>query len=229
MFRILRKIKRQEPLTAEEREKLLHTAEELSSFPHTGWRRFFEFYAHDCAQGYHINLPLFACDLDVVYDWLLQNPDILQQLMQKPLPQRDYPPSLADYLSYTFGSEITAEDVRPLLDYYQGTLEADALPIPRSKEPVFKYEENNPYKEIGLKNHFERLARYSFISRLQSYRYLSGRRAAADRFDVVADDTLSGIFTNKEKSIYYYIYLTERNLTRTQNACRLLNQVFYGK
>ena len=48
-------------------------------------------------------------------------------------------------------------------------------------------------------------------------------------FEVVGDDTLSGIFTNKEKSIYYYVYLTEASPARTENACRLLNQVFYGR
>ena len=229
MYRILRKVKRHEPLTPDEKQKLIFELEQLAAFPNAGWRWFFEAYAQDLALLYGIQLPLFACDMDTVYDWLLQNPALIHQLQAAPLLQKDYPPLLADYLQYTFGPALTADDVRPLLFDYQGTLDADALPVPRTKPPTFKYEESNPYKEIGLKAHFERLARYSFVSRVQSYRYLSGGRAAADRFEVVADDTLSGIFTNKEKSIYYYIYLTERNRTRTENACRLLNRVFYGK
>ncbi len=229
MYRILRKVKRHEPLTLKERQLLLNMTEHLVAFPNSCWKYFFEYYAQDLALYYHIFLPLFACDPDVVYDWLLRNPSLLNQLMNSGLTQKDYPPALADYLRYTFGPEITPQDVSPLIDYYQETLESGALPAPRTKPPVFKYEKNNPYKEAGLKNHFERLGRYSFVSRIQSYRYLSGGRAVTDRFEVFSDDTLSGIFSNKEKSIYYYVYLTEANLTRAKNACHLLNRVFYGK
>ncbi len=229
MYRILRKVKRHEPITPEERQTLLKGIEPLFAVPNAGWRYFFACYARDLAEYYSIELPLFACDPDVVYDWLLQNPPLLEQLMQGGLTQKDYPLELADYLLYTFGTEITPQDVAPLIASFQGKLEDHLLPVPRTRPPAFKYEENNPFKEAGLKNHFERVARYSFVSRIQSYRYLTGRRAAADRFEVVADDTLSGIFTNKEKSIYYYVYLTEASPARTENACRLLNQVFYGK
>lgn len=228
MYRILRKIKNHFPLNSEEKKKLLLEIEHLNNFPNPAWIYFFNFYSDDLAsQG--IIVPLFPCDLDTVYSWLLANPDLIEILKHSYIQRKDYPIELADFLSYTFGNYLRAEDFPQLMAYYHENIDADTLPISRSKPPTFKYEEGNPYKEIGLKNHFERIARYSFVSRLQSFRYLNGRLASMDRFEVFSDNMLSGIFTNKEKSIYYYVYLTERNQQRAENACRLLNRVFYDK
>lgn len=103
------------------------------------------------------------------------------------------------------------------------------LPRPRETDLVYKYEEGNPYKEIGLSTHFERLGRFVFITRLQSYRYLTRNKASQDRIQYVSPDCLGGIFTNKEKSIYYYIFLTEPDQLKAQNAARLLNLTLYDK
>lgn len=105
----------------------------------------------------------------------------------------------------------------------------DLLPRPRETDLVYKYEEGNPYKEIGLSTHFERLGRFVFITRLQSYRYLTRNKASQDRIQYVSPDCLGGIFTNKEKSIYYYIFLTEPDQLKAQNAARLLNLTLYDK
>lgn len=102
------------------------------------------------------------------------------------------------------------------------------LPVERSGNVVIKYEDDNACKEQGLQAHFERLSRYPFITRIQSYRYFRGKKARQDRFDVAGDDYLRGIFTNKERSIVYHIYLTEKDLQKTQAVCRQLNKDFYG-
>jgi hypothetical protein len=102
------------------------------------------------------------------------------------------------------------------------------LPEPRQKVLVYKYETANPYKETGLKSHFDRIGRYSFVSRLQSIRYLRGSKASEDKIELISGDCLGGIFTNKEKSIYYYIFLTENNALKAKNACRVLNLALYG-
>jgi len=228
VFRLLRKIKNHIPISLDEKKELILELERLSHFPNPGWKTLFNFYSDDLATA-GIVIPLFAVDPDNIYNWLLENPELLEKLKSDGIPAKDYPIEMADYLNYYYGDCLKADDVPELLLFHQENLLADALPIPRSNPPSFKYEEGNPYKESGLKNHFERIARYSFVNRIQSYRYLTAHRASADRFEVVSEDTLSGIFSNKEKSIYYYVYMTERNQQRTENACRLLNQVFYGK
>ncbi|MEN6351069.1 MAG: hypothetical protein ABFD08_16950, partial [Syntrophomonas sp.] len=93
---------------------------------------------------------------------------------------------------------------------------------------VYIYEEANPFKEPGLKAHFERLGRYPFITRLQSYRYLTRNRASRDRIECREADRLGGIFSNKLRSIYYLIYLSEADSKKAETACQLLNSVFYG-
>jgi hypothetical protein len=52
---------------------------------------------------------------------------------------------------------------------------------------------------------------------------LTRNKAHADKIDFVGPDRLGGIFTNKQKSIYYYIYLTEQNEVKARNACRILH------
>ena len=116
MYRILRKVKRHEPISPEERQTLLKGIEGLFTAPNAGWRYFFTYYARELAQFYHIELPLFACDPDMVYDWLLQNPALLEQLAAGSLTQKDYPPEMADYLLYIYGPEIKPEAVAPLLN-----------------------------------------------------------------------------------------------------------------
>lgn len=102
------------------------------------------------------------------------------------------------------------------------------LPAHRTEEVVIKYEDANASKEPGLQAHFERLARYPYVTRIQSYRYFRGKKARQDRFDVAGEDCLRGIFTNKDRSILYHVYLSENHLQKARAACRQLNKDFYG-
>lgn len=105
---------------------------------------------------------------------------------------------------------------------------SSGLPGHRTEEVVIKYEDANAAKEPGLQAHFERLARYPYITRIQTYRYFRGGKARQDRFDVAGEDCLRGIFTNKDRSILYHVYLSENHLQKAQAACRQLNKDFYG-
>lgn len=194
------------------------------------YRYFYDSYADRLTCNYSIHLPRFRYDRDDFYDYLLQNPEILSNLPEQIQVVDTFPLYLHEYLLYKYGRIIYLESIQALYDLLihnnAGPL---LLPAPRQRNPVFKYEENNPYKEPGLKNHFERIARYSFVSRIQSYRYLRGNKSAADKIEVISPDCLGGIFTNKEKSIYYYIFLTEENQSKAMNACQVLNRSLFGK
>jgi len=159
----------------------------------------------------------------------MEKPELLQKLKEHPLSLELFPPELHPYLQYSFTRPADSLSLSILVNFLDNNQElVSQLPAARKNEVVCKFEEGNPYKEVGLKAHFDRLSRYSFITRLQSYRYLSAGKAVSDRIEFVAADRLGGIFTNREKSIYYFIFLSEANEIRAKNACHLLNMVFYG-
>ncbi len=227
---ILRKLQQKRPLAEDEYAQLIDYAEELRwNYPES-YLHFYNLYADLLHQDYNTYLPRFCYGRDDFYDYLLQNPDLVNSLQNNALAVETFPVHLHEYLLYTYGNQVSIASI----GYFQNLLTKDdspglPLPAPREKNAVYKYEAGNPYKEPGLKNHFEKIGRYTFVSRLQSYRYLRGNKSAADKLEVLSPDCLGGIFTNKEKSIYYYVFLTEENYEKAINACRVLNTSLYGR
>jgi hypothetical protein len=225
MQRILRAVKRQQPLTPGERARLREYI--IASHKTIGWEAFRSSYGRVLAEVYQISLPAFAVTADDLCHYLINRPELLAALMAEPLSVKNFPAEFHHFLLQVFAGSLRWEDVEPWLGHLDWR-DRDLLPSPRRGDIVYKYETNNPHKEPGLKSHFERLARFSFISRLQSYRYLTRNKAARAKIEPVNPDCLGGIFTNKDKSIYYYIFLTETDARKAENACRLLNSAMYG-
>lgn len=227
---ILRKIQQQRPLNDEEYAALSEYTEELRWNSPDAYLHFYGLFADLLALNYSIYLPRFRYGRDDFYDYLLQNSESINTLPEQFQVVDFFPLYLHEYLLEKYGPLLKRETILSLREaLHQHTADSLLLPVPRQRDPVYKYEDNNPYKELGLKNHFERIGRYSFVSRIQSYRYLRGNKASANKIELVSPDCLGGIFTNKEKSIYYYIYLTEDNEIKAINACRVLNRSLYGK
>jgi hypothetical protein len=224
------KLARHIRLDEAELRQLLAYARRLRRKSFENYRSFYDSYEQVLYREYGYCLPLFRYDRDDFYDYLVQNPDFLAEHPQALLGLEDFPPFLHDYLQYNFGLTIDPLPIASLLELLVGTVQPDyGLPAPRQREVVYKYEKGNSYKELGLKSHFERIGRYNFVSRIQSYRYLRGNKSSTDKIEVLGPDYLGGIFTNKEKSIYYYIFLTENHYQKAVNACQLLNNDLYGK
>jgi hypothetical protein len=224
MRNILRKLENRQPLNEGEYEALLEYAHKLSVDSPDSYLLFFGQYADYLLRDYATYLPRFARGRDDFINFLLSKPDLVQDLKNNPLSINDLPIEFRPFLMHTFPNKIVTNSNLPILDLLiKNNRLLNELPFPRTTEIVYKYEEANPYKEPGLKVHFERIGRYSFVTRLQSYRYLTRSKAHQDKIDLVGLDCLGGIFTNKQKSIYYYIYLTEQNEVKAKNACLILN------
>jgi len=229
MRAIFRKLYRHQILTDEEYSNLMHYAEDLRQTSPQSYMLFYERFAALLFQDHYTYLPRFAYGSDDFYYFILKNPALMEELRINALPLDRFPSHLHEYLRFTHGDKVKASSILPHLESIQSASTAGFdLPEPRQKSIICKYEGANPYKEIGLKSHFDRIGRFSFVSRLQSVRYLHGNKAREDKIEVLSDDCLGGIFTNKEKSIYYYIFLTEKDPTKTYNACRVLNGALYG-
>lgn len=226
---IFRKLYRHQIPTDEEYSALMHYAEDLRTSSPQSYALFYERFANLLFQDHYTYLPRFAYGMDDFYNFILKNPDLIEELRVNALPIERFPRQLHDYLLFAYGAKIKPADVLPRLNFMPAdNTNGFDLPEPRHKDIICKYEGANPYKEIGLKSHFDRISRYSFVSRLQSVRYLRGNKAREDKIEVLGADCLGGIFTNKEKSIYYYIFLTEQDLIKASNACRVLNEALYG-
>ncbi len=227
---IFRKLYRQEALNEDEYNKLMYYIDDLRVTSPESYMLFYERFASILFREYHIYIPRFAYGMDDVYDHLINNPLIVEELKNNSSFETLFPPYLHEYLEYSYPNGI---DISSILAQLEIMKPANAtqfvLPVPRRKSLVCKYEGANPYKESGLKSHFDRIGRYSFVSRLQSIRHLYGNKASDDKIELISDDCLGGIFTNKEKSIYYYIFLTEKDILKASNACRMLNMALYGK
>ncbi len=215
MRSIFRKLDREQPLTSEEYQQIMEYMQKLCLESSESWQLLYDRYAAALIyQG--------PADLDDFINFLCANPDLIDQWESSILL---FPPALqplllflkssADYRFKTWLKDLLHES------------KVEELPAAREKDIVIKYEEANPFKESGIKAHFDRLSRYPFISRLQTYRYLSRSKAVKDRIEYLQPDQLGGIFTNKEKSIYYYIYLTEADEKKARYACSFLNRIFY--
>lgn len=224
MRNILRKLELRHTLNEEEYKELIEYAHILSVDSPESYLLFFDQYADILLKDYATYLPRFAKGQDDFINFLLSKPDLIQILRYNPLSINDLPFEFRPYLVHTFNKQIITNLDLPILDFLANDNKVlYELPCPRTTEVIYKYEKANPYKEPGLKVHFEQIGRYHFVTRLQSYRYLTRGKACRDKISVVGPDRLGGIFTNKQKSIYYYIYLTEENVIKAQNACRILN------
>lgn len=217
MRRILRKLDSELPLTADEYQQLMKYWHKLSADSPESWQLF--------QLRYSTAVPYQRpAELDDLINFLCADPDLIDQWEDSitffPLALQPFLHTLKYSVDDRFKSWLKdlVKEGRP-----------QELPMNREKDIVIKYEEANPYKESGIKAHFDRLSRYPFISRLQTYRYLTRSKAANDRFEYLQPDQLGGIFTNKEKSIYYYVYLTEADENKAHYACSFLNRVFYEK
>ncbi len=228
MRAILRKLYRHQELTGEEYDRLMQYAQDLRQTYQPAYEQFYGRFAAILYQDYHVSLPYFNCGLDDVLDYLLSNPGLVGDLGNKPYDPEMFPPHLRDYLQSIDLQDTIYNHVLPTLELIKSRADIIDLPRPRNTSLVCKFETGNPLKEAGLKAHFDRVGSYSFVSRIQSVRYLRGSKASRDKFEVISADCLGGIFTNKEKSIYYYVFLTENDLNRANNACRVLNGALYG-
>lgn len=222
------KLQRRQELTADEYRKLMEYADALRLESPDSYALFYDRYASILHREYATFLPRFNYGIDDLIDYLISHPDALESLEKAQMNLGLFPGRLHPYLEHLFASGPAGHEFQGILQFLKPHRSLlGQVPPPRSHPLVCKYEDANPYKEIGLKQHFDRLGRYSFVTRLQSYRYLSGRKARIDRIEYVAPDRLGGIFSNKEKSIYYYIYLSEADPIKAANACKLLNSIFH--
>lgn len=229
MRTVLRKLQRHQPLTEEDRADLLQYADYLRNASLPSYELFYERYASWLHHRHHIHLPRSNYGVDDLYDFLLAHPHLIGQISSGQLDPGLFPVHLQYYLSSAEGLDALYITVLPALEYIRpGDSRTGELPRARLSELVVKYESGNPSKETGLKAHFDRLGAYPFITRLQSVRYLRGTKASQDRVEVISGDCLGGIFTNKAKSIYYLVYLTENDGAKAGQACRLLNRDLYG-
>lgn len=227
---LLRKLEQNQPLKESEYEQLLAYIDHIQSSSPETYALFCMQYRQIILKDYSHYLPLFPAGRDELSEFLIRFPQAVPQMDFLPASLSAFPVNLHPYLLYmlktsaTVIQELTAYIVKAQETSGSGIL----LPQPRQGEVVYKFEDSNPFKEAGLKAHFDRLSRFSFITRLQSYRYLTGSKAARDRIETVDGQCLGGIFTNKEKSIYYYIFLSEDDLTKAHLACQVLNTALYG-
>lgn len=224
MRSILKKLDRELPLSCDEYNQLMKYLEKLRWESPESYLLFYDRYASILMQEYASDLPRFAVDVDDFINFLCFNPELIDQWENSPTL---FPPELQPLLTY-LKSSSDFRFKRWIKELLQDS-EPQELPVRREKDIVVKYEEANPYKEAGIKTHFDRLSRYPFISRLQSYRYLNRTKAVQDRIEYLRPDQLGGIFTNKEKSIYYYIFLTEADENKAKHACSFLNKIFYDR
>jgi len=227
MRKLLRKLEYNHSLSEEEYEQVMDYIDWLRQNTPESYLLFCQQYGGILYQQYSTYLPPYPAGMDQLIEYLVRNSWAYKEIAALPATLSSFPRALHPYLLYMLHHDprslqsINIPDVAAADD-------TCSLPEPRKQPAVLKFEAANSNKEPGLKAHFERLSRFTFISRLQSYRYLTKHKAAQDRIEVVDGQCLAGIFTNKEKSIYYYIFLTEDNLAKAQLACQTLNTALYG-
>lgn len=226
MRAIFRKLDRRQTLEPAEYARLMDYAEQIGRKSAQSYQVFYQQYAQVLEDDYSTYLPRFWYGIDDFVNYLIENKSRLSEIIEDCVSWERFPLELQPYLKSTFrhGQErqYFLELANWLGSYNEGIF---SLPKPRQGKAVIIYEDGNPFKEPGLKVHFDRLSRYTFITRLQSYRYLTRNKAHHDRIEVLAPDRLGGTYTMKDKSLYYFIYLTEEDPARAENACQVLNYI----
>src|SRR5664280_350145 len=150
MRAILRKLYRHQNLNEAEYAELMGYADGLHTTSIESYQIFYERFAAILFQDYYTYLPRFAYGSDDFFDYLLNNPSLLATLQVHPLPTDVFPPYLQEYLRHTYGDGLVTANLLPRLNLLRADNGAGlALPQPRQQDLVCKYEEANPYKEIG--------------------------------------------------------------------------------
>jgi len=230
MRAIIKKLANHQELNTEEYQNLMGYIQHLRVHSLPSYQVFYQRYAGVLYKQYSTYLPEFEYTLGDVISLLVEQPELLSFALQRPVQWQYFPPAYRPYLQTCAQNRLKGqlfyEVVKQMADKPENLA---SLPRPRDAEVAMLFEDQNPFKERGLKAHFDRLSRFTFITRLQSVRYLTQHKAKQDRVEVLAPDRLGGIFTNKEKSIYYYIYLTESIEVKARKACALINLALYGQ
>lgn len=227
MRKLLRKLEHNRSLSAAEYNQVMDYIDQLQQTAPESYFLFCQQYGGILYKQYSTYLPRFPAGMDQLIEFLVRNSWACKEIAALPATLSSFPHALHPYLLYMLHHDPSSLQSINIPDM-AAAAESCSLPEPRKQSLVCKFEAANINKEAGLRAHFERLSRFTFISRLQSYRYLTRHKAAQDRIEVVDGQCLAGIFTNKEKSIYYYIFLTEDNLSKAQLACQTLNTALYG-
>jgi hypothetical protein len=198
MRAIFKKLDRHIKLNTDEYWKLMQYIEDLRVKSPESYETVYNHYARILFADYSTYLPRFPKEIDDLISYLAYNPSAIPLLENNIIIPELIPPDLFPYVEYLLGNHSSLLSLKPVLSALQQQEQPVQLPAPRKAEPAIKYEDSNPYKEIGLKAHFDRLKRYPFITRLQTQRYLT-RKTARERFEYISPDKLGGIFTNKRK------------------------------
>lgn len=230
MRHILRKITKGLSLSNIEEENLLSYCQNLRYKSPESYLVFYEQYRQRLFQKQHILIPNLDFGLDDIIDYLLQNQKYIALIKQEYFSEEFFPLYLRKYVHILMNEPKHYSFLLSIINEINNLdISLRELPQARKKNVVIKFEDANINKEIGLKHHFERIARYSFVNRIQSYRYLSSNKANQDRIDYYSPDCLKGVFTNKDKSIMYYIFLSEHDEIKAINACHILNMSLSAK
>lgn len=228
MRKILRKLEHSRLLQVEEFDQLMDYIDQLRQNTPESYALFCQQYGGVLYEQYFTYLPRFPAGMDELTEFIVRNPSARKAVAALPSALSSFPPALHPYLMHVLYHDPLSLKSLDIPEAIAFPGDSYSLPEPRKQPVVCKFEASNTNKEAGLKAHFDRLSRFTFVSRLQSYRYLTRHKAARDRIEVVDGQCLGGIFTNKEKSIYYYIFLTEDNLDKAHLACQTLNSALYG-
>ena len=227
MRKLLRKLEHKTSLQADELDQLLDYIDQLRQSAPESYTLFCQQYGGVLYEQYAIYLPRFPAGLDQLIEFMVRDPSARKAVAALPATLTCFPTALHPYLLDRLQHDPRSLQSLDIPDV-MAVGNSFSLPEPREQPIVCKFEAANSNKEAGLKAHFDRLSRFTFVSRLQSYRYLTRHKATRDRIEVVDGQCLGGIFTNKEKSIYYYIFLTEDNLEKAHLACQTLNSALYA-
>lgn len=229
MRAIMRKLNRHQELSPDEYQNLMGYIHHLRVHSLPSYQVFYQRYAEVLYKQYATYLPEFEYTLGDVVSLLAEKPQLLTYALQRPVQWQRFPLPYQPFLQACSLKYLKGQLFYEVVEQMAKKPETLAnLPHPHNHEAVMLFEDQNPFKEPGLKAHFDRLSRFSFVTRLQSMRYLTLHKAKQDCVEVLAPDRLGGIFTNKEKSIYYYIYLTESIESKAREACALINLALYG-
>ena len=226
MRKLLRKLEQKTSLQADEFDQLLVYIDQLRQSTPESYTLFCQQYGGILYEQYATYLPRFPAGLDQLIEFVMRDSSARKALAALPATLGYFPPALHPYLLDRLQHDPRSLQSLDIPDV-MAVDSSSSLPKPREQSVVYKFEAANSNKEAGLKAHFDRLSRFTFVSRLQSYRYLTRHKATRDRIEVVDGQCLGGIFTNKEKSIYYYIFLTEDDLDKAHLACQTLNSALY--
>lgn len=203
---ILRKLDKRETLTDREYKELSEYIDALFSNSLESYDLFYSRYSSILWQDYSMYIPHFQYDIDDLINHMIYHPELFNVIDRTADILELFPVELHPYILYTFKQEHHYHLIKQLsLALTASVSNPQQLPASRVGKVIIKYEDANPYKEIGLKSHFERLAKYQFITRLQSYRYLTGSKARQDKIEVLEADKL-GVYIPIKINQFIIIY-----------------------